>query len=237
MARLLAAPSRLRIAWPLILVGLAPSLGTLSALWWWPGTIGPSIYLLCKLVLYGVPTYFLMRTFDRESFLRGVRNGIQKGPLVYGTLSGILISVCILILWFVFLSGAIDFSPLLNRMEESGMNQMWKYLAFAIWLSLGNSLLEEFAFRWFVDGRLRLLGFSYIWVLLISAGIFTVHHVLVLLAFFDTGPAMVFSMGIFIGGLLWSWMHLKWGTLIPGWISHALIDIAVLAVGFDIVFG
>ena len=229
--------TRLALVLPLAVVATAPSLGTLSALWWWPGSIGPIIYLACKIVLYGIPSYALIRTFTRSVCAEGIYRGTRLPSLAFGVLSGAGISAFILCLWFFFAKGRIDVSPLVDRMNESGMNQVGRYVAFGLWLSIGNSLLEEFVFRWFVDGKLRLLGFSNLWTIVISAAIFTIHHVLVLLAFFDTGPAMVFSCGIFAGGALWSWTHMKWGSLISGWISHALVDIAVLLVGFNILFG
>ena len=39
---------------------------------------------------------------------------------------------------------------------------------------------------------------------------------------------------MFIGGLVWSWTLLRWNSLLPGWISHALVDVAVLVVGASI---
>ena len=222
---------------PLLGVVIAPSLGTLSALWWWPGSIGPLVYLGCKLVLYGIPACVLISIFNRSAISDGIRRGTRCASISFGLLSGLAISAFVLGLWFFVAKGSLDVSPLVTRMNESGMDNITRYVAFGAWLSFGNSLLEEFVFRWFVDGRLKLLGFCKVWTIIISAGIFTIHHVLVLLAFFDTGPAMVFSCGIFIGGALWSWTHMKWGSLIPGWISHALVDIAVLMVGFNILFG
>ena len=102
---------------------------------------------------------------------------------------------------------------------------------FAAWLSLGNSLLEEFVFRWFVDGRLDRLGTPFALALPISGLIFTAHHVIVLAAYFDPLMVLLGSVGVFIGGLTWSWSLRRWGSLLPGWISHAIVDIAIFIVG------
>ena len=39
------------------------------------------------------------------------------------------------------------------------------------------------------------------------------------------------SMGVFIGGLIWSWTLRQWGSIVPGWISHAIVDLAIAIVG------
>ena len=75
----------------------------------------------------------------------------------------------------------------------------------------------------------RMLG--WIWVLPISAAIFTLHHVFVLAAYFGTTLTVLGSLGVFIGGVIWSLLHLRTSSLIPGWISHALVDVAIVVVG------
>jgi len=178
-----------------------------------------------------------LKNFNRAAFSKGIHRGTRPASIAFGFLSGCVVSAFILGLWFSFAQDSLDVTPLVASMNESGMNNIGRFIAFGVWLSFGNSLLEEFVFRWFVDGRLRLLGLSKPWIIVISASIFTVHHVLVLLAFFAAGPALLFSCGVFVGGVLWSWTHMQWGSIVPGWISHALVDIAVLVVGFNILFG
>jgi membrane protease YdiL (CAAX protease family) len=39
------------------------------------------------------------------------------------------------------------------------------------------------------------------------------------------------SAGVFAGGLIWSWSLRRYDSLIPGWISHALVDLAVVIIG------
>ena len=213
--------------WLLTPVVVAPTVGTLSALWFWPGTIGSIIYAACKATLYGLPfiLWLKLERRRRPSFRTDLRGMLE------GLASGTVIGAFILGLWFLILSETTDTSRLLTVLDENGMGTPIKFWLFAAWLCIGNSLLEEFAFRWFVDGRLRNLGLGWIWVLPISAAIFTLHHVFVLAAYFGTTLTVLGSLGVFIGGVIWSLLHLRTSSLIPGWISHALVDVAIVVVG------
>ena len=50
-------------------------------------------------------------------------------------------------------------------------------------------------------------------------------------AYFDLALIVMGSMGVFIGGLIWSWTLRQWGSIVPGWISHAIVDLAIAIVG------
>lgn len=215
----------------LIVVAIAPSIGSLAGLWLFPGSIGSTIYAICKILLYGVPAVVAWRTLTRTDIAIGSRAGTRPASLLSGLASGVAIGGGIVLLWFGWLDSVVDTERLLAVMKESGLEQPGRYWLFAAWLIAGNSLLEEFVFRWFVDSRLSGLGLRPGIAIPVSALVFTIHHVIVLAAFF--GPSMVLagSVGVFIGGLLWSWSLRRWESLLPGWISHALVDLGIALVG------
>ena len=45
------------------------------------------------------------------------------------------------------------------------------------------------------------------------------------------------STGIFIGGSLWSWCCWRFGTIWPAYVSHAIVDVAIFAIGYHILLG
>ena len=221
----------------LIPVILAPSLGMLAALWWWPGTFGSAIYGACKLVLYGVPAVVAWQTITRAQVARGVQLGIRPVALFWGIGSGIAIGAVILLGWFGVIRGQLDLGALREVVKANGLDQPARYWAMAIWLSLGNALLEEFVFRWFVDSRLRRLGLGVGVAIPLSALIFTAHHVLVLMAYFPAVETILFSIGVFVGGVLWSWLLRRYESLVPGYVSHMLVDLSIFIVGASMLFG
>lgn len=218
----------------LLLVVVAPSIGALSALWLWPGAAGSTVYSICKIVLYGIPAIVALKTLSYQDVRAGLRRGLKAGPLLFGLLSGVVISACILVLWFTWLAKHSDTSKLVEVVAEAGLDTPLKFWAFAAWLCIGNSLLEEFVFRWFVDSRLAVLRTPAALALPLSAAIFTMHHVIVLAAFFDVPLVLLGSAGVFVGGLIWSWSLRRWQSLLPAWISHGLVDLAVFVVGASI---
>ena len=214
----------------LLPVVLAPTIGTLSALWFWPGSFGTTIYAGCKVVLYGLPLLIWLksRKEQRPSF------HMDSKWMLAGFGSGALIAAVILALWFLVLTVSTDTSALIQVIRQNGLDGPLKFWMFAAWLCLVNSLLEEIVFRWFVDTRLRALGLRWSLILPISAAIFTLHHIFVLGAYFDVTLTVLGASGVFIGGILWSVLRMKSGSLIPGWISHALVDLAIVLVGASI---
>jgi len=228
--------NRARTLWLLLIVAIAPSLGTLAALWWWKGAIGGTVYAACKIVLYGVPLVVAWRTISKSQVKMGIQSGLRRGPLLAGFGSGLLIFGVVLVGWFGFLQGRLDTSALMDVVEANGLRSPGRYLAMALWMSFGNALAEEFVFRWFVDSRLERLGVPLVLAVPLSALIFTAHHVLVLAAYFAVLETVLFSRGVFLGGVLWSLMLRRWGSLLPVWISHALVDLVIFLVGWTMLF-
>jgi uncharacterized protein len=47
--------------------------------------------------------------------------------------------------------------------------------------------------------------------------------------------ALPLSLGVAIGGGVWCWLYAKTGSLYAAWISHLLIDAAIMWIGYDLV--
>lgn len=218
----------------LAIVVAAPSLGALSALWIWPGAVGGVVYALCKVVLYGIPLWILYRKLGVVRLLLWPFSQASRGVLLAGLGSGALIGFGIWLLWEALLSSGTNTTPLIDVMIQNGMENPLKFWVFAAWLCVINSLLEEVVFRWYVDTRLKSIGISTAVLLLISASIFTAHHIIVLSAYFSWPLVVLGSAGVFCGGLIWSLLRLTYTTVLPGWISHALVDAAVVLIGWSI---
>jgi membrane protease YdiL (CAAX protease family) len=110
---------------------------------------------------------------------------------------------------------------------------MEHYWLFAVFLALAHSALEEFYWRGFVFGNLRHLMKPWLAHTLAAIG-FAAHHVVVLDQFFPTGLAWIFGTAVALGGLTWSWLYARHGTLLGAWISHLIVDVAILVVGWHL---
>jgi membrane protease YdiL (CAAX protease family) len=125
------------------------------------------------------------------------------------------------------------------KVAEFGIGTPATYVLFGLFLSLGHSLLEEYYWRWFVFGQLR--EFLPRWpAVVLSSLAFMAHHVILLGVFFPGqfwSMAAPLSLGVAGGGAVWAWLYDRTGSIYSPWLSHAIIDAAVLWVGYEMVFG
>jgi membrane protease YdiL (CAAX protease family) len=123
------------------------------------------------------------------------------------------------------------------KIEEFNAASPGRYAALASFLAVAHSLLEEYYWRWFVFGRLRRLV-SLPAAISLSSLAFMAHHVVVLGRFFpnDFWSAVPLSLCIAIGGAFWAWLYDRSGSIYAPWVSHLLVDVAIMAVGYDMIF-
>jgi membrane protease YdiL (CAAX protease family) len=125
-----------------------------------------------------------------------------------------------------------------HKIEDFECGTPMRYLGLAIFLTVGHSLLEEYYWRWFVFGRLRRL-LSLLLAITMSSLAFMAHHVIVLGRFFPNdfwNGTVPFSLGVAVGGGFWAWLYDRCGSIFSTWISHLLVDAAIFAIGYDLVF-
>ena len=148
--------------------------------------------------------------------------------------SGALIGASLWCMYLVLFEGVIDADLLAERVRQFGMYE--HFLLYMMFLSIPNSGLEEYYWRWFVFGRLRAkLGAPAAVVL--SSLAFAAHHFVALYEFLGSvWLAGLFSVGIAVGGAVWACHYYHTGRLWGVWVSHCIIDVAALSIGYYILF-
>ena len=205
----------------------APSLGVLAGMILFPGTLlGQGLFAFSKLWLFLLPVLWL-KLVDRE---RLSFSPLRQGGLGVGFLSGCGISLLILLAYGLFGQGLLDRSLFVAKMHDVGLDVWPVYLGCAAYWILINSVLEEYVWRWFVYTRCEALARPAAAVVL-SALFFTLHHLLALQTFFPLPLAALCSLGVFIGGAVWSGLYLRYRSIWPGYLSHAIVDLAVFGIG------
>jgi uncharacterized protein len=125
-----------------------------------------------------------------------------------------------------------------NKVASFGADTPARFLAFTAFLAVVHSLLEEYYWRWFVFGKLR-AHMPYWGANLLSSVAFMAYHVVLLFPFF-TGKFLTLvvplSLGIAVGGAVWAWLYERTGSIYAPWLSHLIIDVAIFAVGYDLIF-
>ena len=222
-----------RSAWvALLLLVPIPTLGTTVAMVVAPGPVGNTAFALCKIWILTLPAlWWLWVERGRPSWSPPVQGGLVAGA----GLGLILATVIVAAFWLIGVS-RIDPELLRTATEGMGLATPLAYLGGALYWIFVNSVLEEYVFRWFVFRQCERLmpGPAAVTA---AAAVFTAHHIIALNAYLDPLLTTLASVGIFIGGATWSWCYLRYRSIWPGWISHAIVDVAVFGIGWWIIFG
>jgi membrane protease YdiL (CAAX protease family) len=203
-----------------------------------PGFLALAVYALSKVVQFGFPLLWIWR-FERH------RLRLQRphfGGLATGLAFGLAVSAVLLAPYFASLRGA-DFlsgTPENVRAKISTFHADTpaKYFLLALFVAGFHSLMEEYYWRWFVFGELK-RSIPVVPAIVLSSLAFMIHHIIVLDIYFPGrlwSAAIPFSLCVAFGGAAWAWLYHRTGTIYSCWISHLLIDAAIMVVGYDMVF-
>ena len=216
----------------LLLLVPVPSIGLVTVLHLMPNSTGRIIFSAGKLWLLALPALWTLWV-DRDYWR--LPKWPQRG-IGMGMFTGIGIFACITGSYALLGRHWVDPDHIRSVAASVGLSDPKVYLAAAAYWCLINSILEEYVWRWFVYRKCEVL-LPVVGAVLLSGLFFTIHHVIALHAYFDMRIAVLGSLGVFVGGVLWSWCYLKFRSIWPGWISHLWADLAVFGVGYHLFFG
>jgi membrane protease YdiL (CAAX protease family) len=191
-------------------------------------TTGKAVQFLFPLIYVGTFETFRLRQGMRRPTVAGLRLGIGFG---------LMVGASALVCFYTLLRGSswIEQTPalILTRVQQFGLASPLGFLGLAVFYSVVHSLLEEYYWRWFVFGWLkRYLPLAA--AIVISSVGFTLHHVVILYVYFPGQfwlLALPFSLAVAIGGGFWAWLCHASGSLYGPWVSHLLVDAALMAIG------
>jgi membrane protease YdiL (CAAX protease family) len=198
-----------------------------------------AVWVSGKVIQFGFPVLWVWLVERRRpsvlpAHFQGLRLGLAFGLIVgAGTLLlyyGILRHLS----FFKGTPGRVH-----DKMVEFGLATPAAYFLFSAFLSVIHSFLEEYYWRWFVFGRLQRhvsLGLA----IGLSSLAFMAHHVIDLAMFFPGAfwtMAVPLSACVGLGGAVWAWLYHRTGSIYAPWLSHLLIDAAIMIVGYDLAFG
>lgn len=215
----------------LALLAPVPTIGVMTAMFAAPGTVGKAVFVVAKLWIVVFPAaWYLAVEKGRPSW-----STPRDGGLGIGAATGLVMAAAILIAYVVVLGDRID--PLLLRTtaEEVDLARPGVYLAGAAYWIFVNSLIEEYVYRWFVLRQLRSLVPD-LPAMLGSALIFTVHHTVAMADYLEPAANALGTAAVFAAGAIWSWLYLRYRSVWPPWVAHVIADIAVFAIGWQILF-
>ena len=189
-----------------------------------------------KVVQFGFPGVFAwLYARNRIGLPRKSKDGVGFG-LVFGVI--IATATALLYAWWLKPAGEIEKAAeqIQNKVAGFGIDSALAYFGLGVFYAVAHSFLEEYYWRWFVFGQLRPWVSKTSAIVISSLG-FMAHHIIVLGTFFGwtNWLAYFLSLCVAVGGAVWAWLYDRNQSLLGPWLSHALVDAGIFAVGYDIV--
>jgi membrane protease YdiL (CAAX protease family) len=208
-----------------------------------PATLQQTAYTAGKSIQFLLPAIWVLAV--RRQRPRWIAP--PKWSVALGLAFGLVVGGAMLALFAAVLrpSGLFDSAAeaVREKVRSFGAASPATFFWLAVFYSAIHSLLEEYYWRWFVFGQLaRGCRWPVAVAVAISSVGFAAHHVLVLGLYFGYSgtPAVLtwlFTLAIVVGGAFWAWLYRASSSLVGPWLSHALIDAAIFAVGYQLIAG
>ena len=206
----------------------------------WNPAIQKTTYSLTKLVMLVLPVFYCIFVARERWQIRPFnKRGLLEGG-VFGI--GVLLGMCLIYFYWLKPSGMVapgsaPANAITAKLVSFGMDSPMRFWLFGAFVSFLHSGLEEYYWRWFTFSRLRRL-IPTIPATIVSGFGFMLHHVVILGVYFGVAriETWLFSLGVAVGGAYWSWLYARKDSIYAPWLSHAIIDIAIFIIGYDIAF-
>ena len=171
-----------------------------------------AITLLYSLTRHRAPLRSLFRVQSR----RNITEPLFLGLAVYGVIIG----------GFLLGGKFIDWSAVSSSLQNSQEN----IFLMGAYISLINSLLEEFFFRGFAFLVLKEISGPRL-AYLFSAGIFSLYHIAIMHSWFSPLVFILMLVGLFFAGLLFNWLNERYQNLYASWMVHMFANLAINTIG------
>ena len=216
----------------LLLLVPAPSFGVLAGMVLWPeAAVGKIFFMVSKFWIFALPVGWRLFVDKKKLSLSKPTHG------GFGVAAGLGIVICLIIVGFYLTIGRMLIDPKMVKemAAEIGLDKFLVYLIMAVYWITINSVLEEYVWRWFVVEKFTDL-FSNRAAIALSALAFTIHHIISMQIYFNPLVTGLCAAGIWIGGAAWSWCYIRYRSIWPGYLSHALVDVAIFGIGYFLIF-
>lgn len=218
---------------PILLVGFIPSISVIFGIKIIENEFHSQIFfVICKLWIFIIPTVWFFYV-EKNIFSRELpsRRGLEMG-----TATGLIMSIIIILTWIVF-EDSINLEEMIDTLNSKGLSDVNLYVMGMIYWVFINSLLEEYVFRWFITTKASVLFGNNSFAIFFSALMFTLHHSLALHFFgFIWWQTIIASFGLLSAAAIWSWLYLQYRSIWVCWLSHAICDVVVFSIGYQILF-
>ena len=127
--------------------------------------------------------------------------------------------------------GVFDYTTLVNSLSADQNVSPESFLWIAAYISFGNSLLEEFVFRFFSFLALSECVSKKV-AYIFSFSIFAIYHVAMIGSAFPIPLIILSLIGLAVGGMIFNYVDDKNRNIYNSWIIHMFADFAIMTIWY-----
>jgi membrane protease YdiL (CAAX protease family) len=217
----------------LLFVGIAPSISVITGFAFKAGALAVIVFIVTKIWMFGLPAFWHIY-IEKQKFSW---SPVKKGGWSMAFILGIGMMLIVWLAYFILGELMLQPDALKAILDPVGLTVPWKLAAAIVFWVFINSVLEEYVFRWFITSKIEQLVGGKWRSALLSSAVFTLHHSIALVFFLEPLGAVIASLGVFIGGTIFSWLYLEYRSIWIVWVTHACADVAIFVVAWNIVIG
>lgn len=163
-----------------------------------------------------------------SEFLRYIGFVNTRKSLLPGLLVGVVFLVTICLFFMVFSRQLIDTSSMTDTLNKWNLDS-GNLFVFLFMMIAGNSVLEEIYWRGYLFSGLKKLTGPKNTVVL-TALFYTLHHLITTMSLFSVAHGLLLSGAIFLVGVFWACLRIKYDSIIPTVISHLFTDLGLMMI-------
>ena len=188
---------------------------------------GYAVKSAIKIALFlGIPVLLAVKDRDLAALSlfhfpkKGLLAAFGLGAGVYGVILG----------GYFLVRPFFDFSGIAGKLTQNAGVTRENFLYVSLYISLVNSLLEEFFFRGFLFTNLKTKGKQF--ANLFSAAVFAAYHVAMMTGWFSPVLFVLVMAGLTVGGMLFNGLNDRFGGICVSWLVHMCANFAINTIGF-----
>ncbi len=177
-----------------------------------------AVFLLLPLVYAKITHTKLLDEFFKID-KRGMMKLFVLGSFIYAVILGA----------YTLTKNFFDYASLVQSLSADQKVNSGSFIGVALYISICNSFLEEFFFRFVAFIRLSKYTARKI-AYIFSSGMFAVYHIAMIGMSFPPLMLLLALIGLAIGGLLFDYVDSKNENIYHSWVIHMFADFAIMTV-------
>ena len=184
---------------------------------------------LSKLAFFVIIPIIYIKIIKKSSIVEELNlRQLDQKRFKLGFIFGIASFTIVLTAYFIF-KGAIDLNGIVSDLQEKNITPA-NFIFIGLYVTLGNSFLEEFFFRGFIflnlyNMKKEKLAYFY------SSVLFGLYHIGIFKAWFNIWLILLCLIGLITVGFIFNWLNTKSNNFINSWLVHILADSAIILIG------